>query len=106
MMAKESEARIRPEDLLRPAELRPDALKGLIAAVEKSKGKFIDWERLGRPAFDQLKVRVEVAPDRVADIVKAAMDADDLRIRLGILINGLPPLDRIPQIELDITPNR
>ncbi|MBP0466162.1 hypothetical protein J5Y09_19705 [Roseomonas sp. PWR1] len=105
-MAKEPEARIRPEDLLRPAELRPAALKGLIAAIEKSKGKFIDWERLGKPAFDHLKVRVEVAPDRIADVVKAAMEADDLRVRFGILINGLPPLDRIPQIDLDITPNR
>jgi hypothetical protein len=94
---------IRPEDLLRPNEIAPDHLRRLIAAVEKSKGRFVNWERLGRPAFDhRLIATVEVTPEALGDVIKGAVANDGLSIRFGGLINGLPPMDRVAVVNFEI----
>ena len=94
--------KITPDDLLKPHELKTDSLKLLIKAIEKSKGRIIGWEKFGQPRLDRVVARVEAQPSDLGTLVAGFVSQNDINIRLDILVNGIPPIERIATVRAEI----
>lgn len=98
-----ADKRISPEDLLKPSELRPDSLRSLIGSIEKSKGRFVGWEKYGQPVIDRIVLHTDVPLPQLDDMIRGLVARPELNIRLDILINGIPALERFANVRAEIT---
>lgn len=96
------EKKITPDDLLKSHELRPESLKALIGSIEKSKGRIIGWEKYGQPRLDRVVARIEAPPAELGALVAGLVSQRDVNIRLDILVNGIPPIERIAALRAEI----
>jgi hypothetical protein len=94
--------KITPDDLLKPHELRPESLKALIGSIEKSKGRIVGWERFGQPKIDRVVARIEASPSSVGALAESLVAQSDVNVRLDILVNGIPPIERMAEIRAEI----
>ncbi len=98
-----ADKRISPEDLLKPSEMQADSLRLLIATVEKSKGKFVGWEKYGQPGIDRVVLHTDIPLPQLDDLIRGLVTRPELNIRLDILINGIPAIERFASVRAEIT---
>jgi hypothetical protein len=88
------------ERLVEPTELSRDALKSLIGLAEQGSARLVNWERLGRPAFDHVIATVEVPVAEIGKFVQDAFAIGGLRAKVIGFPRGVVQIDSI-QVQVE-----
>jgi hypothetical protein len=81
--------------LVQPTELSRDSLKSLIGLAERGSARLINWERLGRPAFDHVVATFEVPTAEVGKFIQDTFAIGGLRSKVTGFPKGIIVTDDI-----------